>query len=122
MVSDFFLLWFCLNLDFFLPEKQKKLAKLGIPFKAATYFEYSKIEEGYQTGEYLLNQIQNKALPIEKALYPNYELLFIFDNAMSHAIYVKDALQVGNMNNGFGSQQLFLRPDWYIETNREIII
>ena len=102
IVSDFLLLWSCVNLAFFLLEKQKKLTKLNITFEAATYFEYRKMEERYWTGEHLLDQIQNKALPIEKALYPRYELLFMFDNATSHAVYAKDALQVGNMNKSFG--------------------
>lgn len=70
--------------------------------KAVTYFEYGKEEEGYWTGEHLLNQIQKKALPIGEALYPGYQLLFMFDNATSHLIYAKDALQAVNMNKGPG--------------------
>ena len=62
------------------------------------------MEERYWIGNHLLDQIQNKALPIGEALYPSYELLFMFDNATSHAVYVKDALQVGNMNKSSGGQ------------------
>lgn len=65
---------------------------LAIFFEAITYFEYNKIEEGYWTGKHLLDQIKSKALSITKALYIGYELLFIFDNVTSHAIYIKDAL------------------------------
>lgn len=103
MVSDFLFPWFCLNQAFLLPEKQKELVELGVPFEAATYFEYSKIEEGYQTGKHLLDQIQNKTLPIGEALYLDYELLFMFDNATSYAVYAKDALQVENINKSSGS-------------------
>ena len=92
-----------------------------MPFEAAIYFEYGKIEEKYWTSKYLLDQIQNKALPIGKALYPSYGLLFMFDNATSHAVYAKDALQVGNMNKGSGDQQPFLCSSWYTGANREII-
>lgn len=92
MVSDFLPPWSRLNLASLLPEKQKKLAELGVPFEAATYFECGKIEEGYWTGEHLLDQIQNKALPIGEALHPCYKLLFMFDNTTSHAVYAKDAL------------------------------
>lgn len=104
IVLVFFFPWFCLNLAFFPLEKQKKLAELGISFEAAIYFKYKKIEKRYWTGEHLLDQIHNKALPIEKALYLGYELLFMFDNATSHTVYAKDALQVGNMNKSSGSQ------------------
>ena len=47
MVSDFLLPWSRLNLASLSPEKQKKLAELGMPFEAAIYFEYGKMEEGY---------------------------------------------------------------------------
>lgn len=46
----------------------------------------------------------------------------MFDNATSYAVYIKNALQIGIMNKNFGSEQLFLYPDWYIRTNGEIII
>ena len=45
----------------------------------------------------------------------------MFDNATSHLIYVKDALQVVNMIKGPRGQQTFLRPRWYTGANREII-
>ena len=67
------------------------------------------MEERYWTGEHLLDQIKSKVLPIAEVLYPGYELLFMFDNTISHEIYAKDALQVANMNKGPGEQQLFLR-------------
>ena len=104
MVSDFLLLWSCFNLAPLLPEKQKELANLRVPFKVGTYFEYEKLEERYWTGENLLNKSQNKALPTRKALYLSYKLLFIFDNATSYAIYAKDALQAENMNKSSDSQ------------------
>ena len=92
MVSDFLLPQSQLNLFSLLPQQQKTLANFGIPFKTTIYLEYGKIEEKYQTKEYLLDQIKSKALPIRKTLYPGYELLFMFDNTISYAIYAKDAL------------------------------
>ena len=79
------------------------------------------MEEGYWTGEHLLDQIRTKALPIGEALYPGYELLFMFDNATSHAVYAKDELQVAHMNKGPGGQQPFLRAGWYKRVGGEII-
>lgn len=59
------------------------------------------MEDGYWTGEYLLDQIINKALPIAESLYLGYEL-FMFDNTICYSIYAKDALQVAHKNKGLG--------------------
>lgn len=92
----------------FISERQEQLAGLGVPLEAVTYFEYGKTEEGYWTGVLLLDQITKKALPIAQTLYPGYKLLFMFDNATSHSIYAKDALQVANINKETGGQQPFI--------------
>ena len=110
MVSDFLPLWSRLNLFSLSFKKQDRLVSLGVLLEAVTYFEYRKIEEKYWISEHFLNQIQKKALPIRKALYPGYTLLFIFDNATSHLIYAKNALQVANMNKSLKGQQAFLQP------------
>lgn len=87
-----------------LPQaKQQKLVSLGLLLKATTYFEYEQIKKRYWTGEHLLDQIQKKALPIIEALYPGYELLFMFDRAINHLVYAMDKLQVANMNKSSGS-------------------
>ena len=98
MVSNFLLLQSRFNLFSLPPKQQKDLANSDIPLEAAIYFKYGKIEEGYWTGEYLLDHIKSKAFSIGEALYPEYELLFMFDNATSHAIYAKDVLQVTHIN------------------------
>lgn len=121
MVSDFLLPWSRLNLFSLSSQRQEELTNSGILSEAVIFFEYGKMEEGYWTGEHLLDQIKNQALPIAEALYPGYELLFMFDNATSHLIYAKDALQVANMNKGSGGQQSFLRPGWYTGANGETI-
>ena len=122
MVSDFLLPWSRLNLLSLPLQQQEDLASSGIPLEAVTYFEYGKTKEGYWTGEYLLDQIVKKTLPIGEALYPGYELLFLFDNVTSHSIYAPDALQVTHMNKGPGGQQLFLRPGWFIGSNQEMVV
>lgn len=117
MVSDFLLSWSRLNLESFSSERQLELTSLGIPFEAAVYFEYGSGNEGYWTGDHLREQIAHKALPIAEALYPGYELLFMFDNATSHSVYAANALRVGSMNKGQGGQQAFLRPGWYYDNH-----
>lgn len=108
MVSDFLLPWSRFNLLSLPPQRQEELVSSGVPLEAVIYFEYKKIEEGYWTGEHLLDQIINKALPIAESLYSGYELLFIFDNATSHSIYIKDVLQGAYINKGLDGQQLLL--------------
>lgn len=44
-----------------------------------------------------------------EALYPGYALLFMFDNATSYLIYIKDARQVANINKGLGGEKAFLQ-------------
>ena len=122
MVSDFLLPWSRLNLLSLSPQQQEDLASSGIPAEAVIYFEYGKTEEGYWTGEHLLDQIVKKTLPIGKVFYPSYELLFLFDNATSHSIYAPDALQVANMNKRPGGQQPFLRPGWFMRSNQEMVV
>lgn len=54
-------------------------------------------------------------MPIAKALFPGYSLLFLFGNATSHSVYAKDALQAKDMNRGTGGQQAQLRNGWFID-------
>lgn len=112
MVSDFVLPWSRLNLLSIPIERREGLIASGIPLEAAVFFEYGK-EGGHWDGERLLDQIVNKALPIAEALYPGYDLLFMFDNATSHLIYAKDALRTTHMNKGDGGNQPFLRNGWF---------
>lgn len=107
MVSDFLLPWSQLNLDSFSDTIQQELANSGVPLEAVEFFEYGENNEGYWTGEYLLKQVVKKAMPIGKALYLRYQLLFLFDNATSHSVFASDALQVDEMNKGTGGQQSF---------------
>ena len=39
-----------------------------------------------------------------EALYPGYSLFFLFDNAISHSVYAKDAFQIKDMNKSSGEK------------------
>ena len=82
-------------------------------FSANENFEYGINNDGYWDRAKLHQQVVNKALPIAEALYPGYSLLFLFDNATSHSVYAKNALQVRDMNKGVGGQQPQLRDGWF---------
>ena len=111
MVSDFLLPWGRLTMNHLSTEKMEEGRQKGISQEARELLEYGK--DGYWDGTRLLHQVTEKALPPAQFLYPGYDLVFLFDNATSHAIYAKDALRVSNMGKGEGNQQGFLRPGWY---------
>lgn len=67
------------------------------------------MEKKYWLSKHLFDQIKSKALFIMEAWYPGYELLFIFNNITSYAIYAKNLLQVTHINKCSRSQQLFLK-------------
>lgn len=52
----------------------------------------------YWAGEHLLDQIINKTLSIAQTIYPGYEMLLMFDNAISLSIYVKNSLYMAHIN------------------------
>lgn len=115
MASEFILPFGRLNLASLTPEKRNEvIAQTGLTeTEAIEIFEYGKNNDGYWDGVKLHKQVVSKALPIAEALYPGYSLLFLFDNATSHSVYAKDALQVNNMNKGPGGKQSQLRDGWF---------
>ena len=63
----------------------------------------------------------NKALPIAETLYPDYSLLFLFDNATSHSVFAQDALHTTHMNKRTERQQPWLRNGWFEKDGARII-
>ncbi len=84
-----------------------------LEIKVVEVFKYKKNNNGYWDRTKLHKQVVSKTLPIAKVLYPRYSLLFLFDNATSHSVYTKNALQVQNMNKGVGSKQAQLYNGWF---------
>lgn len=115
MVTEFILLFGRLNLASLTPEKREKvIEKTGLRHtEAVEVFEYGKNNDGDWDGAKLHQQVVNKTLPVAKALYPGYSLLFFFNNATSHSVYAKNALQVKDINKGIGDQQPQLRNEWF---------
>ena len=86
------------------------MEKTGLIFREAVeLFEYGKNNEGYWDGPKLHKQVVTKALPIVEALYPRYSLLFLFDNATNHSVYVDNALRTTGMNKKCNGKQVWLR-------------
>lgn len=111
MVSEFLLFFGRLNLSFLSQEKREEvMLQIGLTMtEAVELFKYEKNYERYWDGAKLHEQVISKALPIAKALYPGYALLFLFNNATSHSVYASNALCANNINKGMGGQQAQLR-------------
>ena len=122
MVSDFLLPFSRLNFaSLGVEERRNILDKTGLSTEEAVeIFEYGKNNDGYWDGVKLHKQVMTKALPIAEALYPGYSLLFLFDNATSHSVYAKDALQAKEMNKGIRGKKEHLRNGWFDQGNIRI--
>ncbi len=82
--------------------------------EAVEILEYEKNNDGYWDEIKLLRQVMEKALPIAESLYPGYSILFMFDNATSHSVYVEDALLAHKMNKGPSGKPVIHCNSWYI--------
>lgn len=88
MVSDFLFPFDQLNLSSLSEKKKKLIEKTELTItKTVKLFKYKKLNEGYWDGPKLYKQVVNKALPIAKALYLRYLLLFLFDNVISYFVF-----------------------------------
>jgi hypothetical protein len=122
MISEFLLPWQRLNLRYIPEADRKRLNDAGVPSEATEVYEYGS-GKGYWDGEDLLKQVVEKAQPIAQALYPGYEIVWIFDNATSHSVFKGDALSSKLMGLNPGGVQPHLRNGWYIpEDSTERII
>jgi hypothetical protein len=67
-------------------------------------FEYGVSAEGYWTYDSMVLQLEDCA-DVVATLYPEYQFLFLFDHSCGHDRAREDALNVNNMNTGFGGKQ-----------------
>lgn len=66
------------------------------------------------TGELMLKQLVEKAIPAFESSFPGCQGLFAFDNAKNHQKYASDALRSGSMNlTPGGVNTLPMRDGWY---------
>ena len=70
------------------------------------------------TGDLLLQQLKEKAIPAFEIAFPRCQGLWAFDNAKIHHKYAPDALQVGNLNlTAGGKNTVPIRDGYYIHSN-----
>ena len=90
----------------------------SVPKEARCYLKPGKNREGYWTSEHLLQQIEQKAIPIFEALYPNCIAVFAFDNSSNHAAFSQDALVASRMNLGPGGKQPKMQRTFFGPNNQ----
>ena len=66
------------------------------------------------TGDKLLDQVVNKAIPAFEAQFPGCKALFAFDNARNHLKFAEDALRVSEMNLEPGGKTAKLMHSTYV--------
>lgn len=115
LVSEFILHYGRLNLAFLTPKKSEKvIQQMGLTTtEAVKVFKYGKNNNRYWDEAKLHKQVVEKALSIAKTFYPGYSLCFLFDNITSHFIYIKDILQIKDINKESGRKQRILHNRWY---------
>ena len=71
------------------------------------------------TGELMIEQLTNKAIPAFERAFPGCQALFAFDNAKCHQKYATDALRTGNMNlTPGGKNTVPMRDGWFVQADR----
>lgn len=75
------------------------MEKIGLIFKKVVkLFKYRKNNKEYWDRPKFYKQVITKTLPIAKAPYLGYSLLFLFDNVITHSVYADNALCIIGMN------------------------
>jgi len=75
------------------------------------------------TGEDMLEQLINKAIPAFERSFPGCQGLFAFDNAKSHQKYAADALRTGNMNlTPGGKNSVPMQDGWFVGSDNPSVI
>jgi len=79
-------------------------------------FEYGANNEGYWSYEHMVLQMED-CLDVMRVLYPQYEVLLLFDHSCGHDRQREDGLNVENMSKSYGGKQRIIRPSLIKEEN-----
>lgn len=109
MAFNFLFSYDQLNLAFFtFKEKNAIYQTKLLKEKVIKIFQYLKNNDRYQDGAKLYQQMVHKALSITKTLYLEYSFPYLFDNVINNSIFVKDILQVKDINKEYKRNQAIL--------------
>ena len=68
-------------------------------------FEYGAKNEGYWSYEHMVLQMED-CIDVMHALYPDYDVLFLFDHSCGHDRQREDGLNVENMSKNYRGNQI----------------
>ena len=88
-------------------ETEEKQPLTNSPF--IREFEYGANNKGYWSYKHMVLQIGD-CIDVMHALYPDYNVLFLFDHSCGHDRQREDGLNVENMSKNYGGKQSLLRP------------
>ncbi len=74
------------------------------PKKACVIIYLGKNNDGWWKAKDLIKQVVERAIPIFEACFLGCQALFAFDNALSHATFLANALIVKCMNLNLGEK------------------
>lgn len=74
---------------------------------ATEYLEYGK--DNYWTGDAMISQLVNKAIPLFEEVFPEFQACFMFDNSSNHGMFAPDSLVASKMNLNPGGRQPKIR-------------
>ena len=67
-------------------------------------FEYGVNLESYWSYDHIMLQMED-CIDVMNLLYPQYDVLFLFDHSCGHVRQRKDGLNVENMSKSYGGKQ-----------------
>jgi hypothetical protein len=80
-------------------------------------FDYGASNEGYWNYDRMVIQLED-CIDVLKCLYPQYDILFLFDHSCGHDKQQPNELNAENMLKSYGGQQSFLRSTVIQQENR----
>ena len=88
---------------------------------ACVYITPGMNKDDYWNGDTMVEQMEKRALPISKILWPRTEfrVVWAFDQSTGHGKYASNALKAKNMNLYEGGSKPILGDGWYIGEVRD---
>lgn len=97
-----------------LPEELRRI-QTEVPGETCVIIKPGKNADGYWTNANLVEQVKTRAIPIFKALHPNWQGLFMFDNSQNHHAMPPDALNAKTLNLSDGGKNMKNQPaGWWL--------
>ena len=93
-----------------------------VPLDSTVILKPGANNDGYWRNCDLVSQLKEKAIPIFKALHPDADGLFMFDNSQNHHAKPPDALNANKINlNDGGRQSVQMRAGYFTRDGQRVV-